>query len=120
MKSFVLKSIVLFSMTLPLISYAVNSGDCGAGTVTAIRHNVTSGTESFDHVVMAWDSNHTPGSQWYNGVIIRNSTVSNAVRVAFLSGTKVRFLSSNGQCPNVDQAIECKSTDVCYSFPIPY
>lgn len=116
MKSIILKSVVLVSLALPMVSYAVNSGECGAGIISAIRHNVNSGTESFDHVVMNWASDHVPSQQWYRGVIIRNPTLSNTARVAFLNGSPVRFLSSNNQCPNVDQIIQCLDMASCYNF----
>ena len=124
MKNFIFKSILAVSMTLPLLSHAQNSMDCGAGTITAIRHNVVppNTTDRFDHLIMQWHSDHTPqlDKQWYGGVVIRNSVVANAARVAFHSGTKVRFLTSNGSCHNVDQIIQCQDVASCYNLSTPY
>jgi hypothetical protein len=122
MKKFIFKSVLAVSMILPLLSHAQNSQECGAGKITAIRHNVNppNTTDRFDHIVMQWVSSHIPSADWYGGVIIRNSVVANSARVAFLSGTTVRFLSSTGQCPNVDQLIQCQDVASCYNFVTPY
>jgi len=123
MKNFIFKSVLAVSMTLPLLSHAVT--DCGAGTITAIRHSVTPAVghpDVFDHVVVQWHSDYTPqvSKQWNGGMLIRNPVVANAARVAFHNGTTVRFLSINGNCPNVDQIIQCQDAGYCYNFPTPY
>jgi hypothetical protein len=122
MKNFIFKSVLAVSMTLPLLSHAQNSRECGAGTITAIRHNVNppNSIDRFDHIIMQWDSSHIPSEQWYGGVLIRNPVVANSARVAFLNGTTVRFLSTSGSCHNVDQLIQCQDVASCYSLSIPY